>query len=177
MQEKQLPEGFALASDLPREEHKWEPEPPEAFERPKPKREEDMPVKVESLREALEVFKYRVDATKLDDVVLGGIRVGALFRRDSDDEKYMVTFKRDFYYHFSKHFMHVKEQGYGVLSNVKLVYWAALEGINIAAIFPDGRCYWVDGMEFYKYYEENETECPHVKGEIASPLSMWKRLF
>lgn len=172
MAETELPKDFKLASDLLVEDEVWKP--PEEVYKP---RKEKTTLRVDSLREAIQVFKYEVDATKLQDVTLEGRRVAALFRRDSDDTTFVVMFKREFYIHFSKHFMHVLEEGYGLLANHKLVHWAALEGHRIAAVFPDGRAYWIDAMEFIKYYEEYETECPKLPGEIATPLSMWKRLF
>ena len=174
MAQTELPKDFKLASDLPVREEVWNPLPEEVY---KPKRRGVTILRVESLREAMNVFKYEVDATKLQDISLEGKRVAALFRRDEDDTTFVVMFKREFYIHFSKHFMHVPEEGYGLLANHKLVHWAALEGHRIAAVFPDGRAYWIDAMEFIKYYEEYETECPKLPGEIATPLSMWKRLF
>lgn len=133
--------------------------------------------KVESLREALEFFKYSANATLLREIHLEGARVAAVFRCDDDDTTYVVMYKREFYLYFSKHFMHVPHQGYGVLCNHSLVYYAALNGHRIAAVFPDRRCYFIDGMEFQEYFEEYETECPKLPGEIATPLSKWKRLF
>jgi len=165
--------GFKLASELPRGKLDWEPQAEEY----KPKKRKEPIPRIESLREALELFKYEADATKLDDITLEGMRVAALFRRDMNGEKFVVMFKREFYYHFSKHFMYIPDQGYGMLANHKLVYWAALEGHKIAAVFPDGRAYWIDGLKFLQYYEQYETECPNLPGEIASPLSMWERLF
>ena len=176
MQEtKELPEGYTRAVDLPRSEQRWEPLPEEAY-KPKRRRGPEI-VKIESLAEALELFKWSMDATKLNDVKLGGMRIGGVFRKDGTQIRYLVLFKREFYFHFSKHFTHVVEQGYGVLANMKLVHWSALEGVRVAAIFPDGRCYWIDGRRFWDYYEENETECPYAEGEIATPLSLWQRLF
>ena len=132
---------------------------------------------IESLKEALEVFKYNAGATLIQEISLEGARVGALFRRDGTGKTYVVLYKREFYLYFSRHFMHVPERGYGVLCNHKLVYFAALNDHRIAAVFPDGRCYWIDGLKFQRYFEEYETECPKIPGEIATPLSMWERLF
>lgn len=176
MAETELPKGFKLASNLEEKRSEmWHQQPEEAY---KPKRaRKDAPRRVESLREAIQVFKYKVDATKLRDIQLEGKRVAALFRRDSDSVTFVVMFKREFYIHFSKHFMHVPDEGYGVLGNHKLVHWAAMDGHRIVAMFPDGRAYWIDAMEFIKYYEEYETECPKLPGEIATPLSHWARLF
>lgn len=175
MMETKLPDGFKFASEIPEgKDEVWHQQPEEAY---KPKKGRPTKLRVESLREAIQIFRYEVDATKLQDVSLEGRRVAALFRRDEDEKTFVVMFKREFYIHFSKHFMHVPEEGYGLLANHKLVHWSAMEGHRIAAVFPDGRAYWIDAMEFIKYYEEYETECPKLPGEIAAPLSMWKRLF
>ena len=133
--------------------------------------------KIESLRETLELFKYKVGATLLKEINLEGERVAALFRKDGTEETYVVMYKREFYLYFSKHFMHVPDKGYGVLCNHNLVYFAALNDHRIAAVFPDGRCYWCSGMVFQRYYEEYDTECTRLPGEIATPLSKWERLF
>lgn len=133
--------------------------------------------RIESLREALELFKYTVGAYLIQELNLEGARVAGLFRKDGTDETYIVTYKREFYLHFSKHFMHVPEQGYGVLCNHNLVYFAALNNHRIAAIFPDGRCYSINGLEFQRYYKEYETESPYIPGEIAAPLSKFTRIF
>lgn len=133
--------------------------------------------RIESLRETLELFKYTVGATMLQELKLEGDRVAGLFRVDGSGQTYVVMYKREFYLYFSRHFMHVPDQGYGVLCNHKLVYFAAMHDHRIAAVFPDGRCYWMDGLAFQKYYEEYETECPKLPGEIATPLSKWERLF
>ena len=132
---------------------------------------------IESLREALELFKYTAGATLMQELKLEGDRIAGLFRIDGTDKTYVVMYKREFYLYFSRHFMHVPHQGYGVLCNHKLVYFAAMYDHRIAAVFPDGRCYWIDGMEFQLYFEEYETECPKLPGEIATPLSKWERLF
>jgi len=150
--------GFRFANELPQE--------------PQPSR-----ASVESLREALEVFKYNAGATLLQEITLEGSRIAALFRVNGENKTYVVMYKREFYLYFSRHFMHVPEQGYGVLCNHNLVYFAAINDHRIATVFPDRRCYWIDGMEFQRYYEEYETECPKIPGEIATPLSKWTRLF
>ena len=166
-------DGFRFASELPRTQNKWEPQPEDSH---KQKKREPAP-RVESLREAIELFRYEADATKLDDIALEGSRVAALFRRDTDNKIFVVMFKREFYKHFSRHFMHVPDQGYGVLANHKLVHWAALQGYAIAAVFPDSRAYWIDALAFIRYFEEYETECPTLPGEIATPLKLWTRMF
>ncbi len=170
MTQQGLVSGFKFASELQGQQTMGE------TYTPKPQRQEAIPT-IESLREALERFKYQADATKLDDIHLEGARVASLFRRDSDEQTFMVMYKREFYFHFSRHFRHVPDTGYGVLANHKLVHWAALREHRIAAVFPDGRCYAIDGLTFLKYYEEYGTECPNLPGEIATPLSMWVRVF
>jgi len=177
---KQLPEGFRYANDLPvKSRSDWEPLPPEAYEKPKrrPSQEELDRQKVNTLKEALRRFRSRKPgAHKVTDVNFEGARIGALF--EDLNERYLVMFKREFYRSFSDHFPDVPQKGYGVVTAKKIVGWAADEGIIIAAIFPSGRCYSIDGYDFWLFYEEYKTDCRHLKGEeIAAPLEAFKREF
>lgn len=158
--------GFAHASELLR--GRYEPPP----------QQEEEPVVV-NLRDALDLFQVRIFCLKVNDVKLEGDRIGAVFERPQTEERYLVLFKREFYYRFSNHFPKLpsENKGYGMLANIKLVHWCALEGIKMAAIMPDGKCYVIDGLEFWRFYEKYKTDSPHIKEEIASPLNMWSRLF
>lgn len=165
METKELPPGFTRADEMPpavaNEEQKRKPGEREVY----------------TLRDALDLFRENIPCRTLSDVKLEGIRVGVIFIKEASNEKYLVLFKREPYYHFSKHFPDVPTKGYGMIANLKLVHWCALEGIRMAAILKDGRCYWIDSWEFYTFYEKHKTDLKAIPGEIASPLSMWKRLF
>lgn len=170
-----LPKGFVYGNKVKPDGKKWEPESPDAFEKRR-RRPVMGPPQIDALQDAIQVFRARMDVTKLDDVVLGGLRVGVLFRQLSTGERYLLLFKRAPYYQFSNHFPLAPNGGYGMICNLKLVHWAALEDITIAAMMPDGKTYAIVAKEFYDYYEENETEVPHMDGEIATPFKMWRRL-
>ncbi|KKK49905.1 hypothetical protein LCGC14_3130320, partial [marine sediment metagenome] len=43
--------------------------------------------------------------------------------------------------------------------------------------FPSGRCYSIDGYDFWLFYEEYKTDVEHLEDEIACPLEAWKRVF
>jgi len=157
------PRGFQLASGLPIKPSKLKPI--------------KAPVLVSSLREAIEAFKYNVDATQLDDINLEGARVAALFRRDEDGMTFLVMYKREFYKRFGRHFdIPAEDKGYGVLANHKIIYWAALNGHHLAAVFPDGRCYTCSALDFLRYHETYNTECLKLPGEIAYPLKKFERI-
>jgi len=171
---KQLPEGFRYADEVPA---RSEPVPPEV--QPKRRRNlEDLDLqKVYTLKEALGRFRSRKPgAHKVTDVNFEGARIGAVF--EGLNERYLVMFKREFYRRFSEHFPDVPQRGYGVVTAKKIVGWAADEGLILAAVFPSGRCYSIDGYDFWLFYEEYKTDCRHLKGEeIAAPLEAFKRLF
>ncbi len=175
---KELPEGFRYANELP-DKDRWEPLPPEAYEKPRRNHrtidEADL-ARVNTLREALRRFRAKKPgAKKTIDINFKGARVGALF--EDGGEQYFVMFKREFYRHFSQHFPEVPQKGFAVITAKQIVNWAADKGILIAAIFPSGRCYSIDGYDFWLFYEEYKTEVKHLEDEIACPLEMWKRLF
>jgi len=177
---KELPEGFRYANQIPNKD-KWNPLPPEAYEKPHRGRSRSIAdadlSRVNTLREALQRFRIRKPgAQKMLDINFKGARVGALFE-DGLEQQYFVMFKREFYHHFSKHFPKVPQKGYGVITAKQIVNWAADKGIRIAAIFPSGRCYSIDGYDFWLFYEEYQTDCKHLEDEIAAPLEMFKREF
>ena len=78
---------------------------------------------------------------------------------------------------FSKHFPEVEEKGYGVMNNKKITHWCAIQDIQIAVMFKDGRCYKIDGMEFYLFYEEYGTDVMACPGEIAAPLALFEAVY
>lgn len=180
-EEKQLPEGFRWADELPKDSQRWEPLPPEAYEKPSRRRRnlEDADLaRVNTLREAIQRFRLKKPGyQKMLDINFEGARIGALFENKLMDKRYFVMFKREFYRQFSNHFPEVPQKGYGVVTAKKIVAWAADEGVYIAVVFPSGRCYSIDGYDFWLFYEEYKTDCKHLEGEIAVSLERFKREF
>ena len=130
-----------------------------------------------NLGHAFDVFRAHVAGSrKLRDVKLAGARIGGLFTIPGGIH-YLVLYKRDTYRFFSRHFPQVPEKGHGIIANIKLVHWCAVEGYRIASIFPDGTCYWITGRNFWDYYEKYGTENPVLPGEIATPVGSWTKLF
>lgn len=174
MAQRKLPNGFQFAEELSPSEGK--DVDLRRHEAPKRQRQPGEP-EVWNLSHAFDVFRAHVAGSrKINDVTLTGARVGGIFAAPAG-VKYLVLYKRARYRFFSRHFPSVPERGHGVIANMKLVHWSALEGIRIATVFPDGSCYWIKAMDFWKYYEKYGTELTKLPGEIATPFSKWTRLF
>lgn len=171
MAQKPLPEGFRWGNEVPPKQAKQEPV------RALKQETEISRVKINSLREALFRFTVKMDVTKEQDVKFEGMRIGVVYNHPLLGVRYLVVFKREYYYHFSKHFPNAPDAGYAVVCNLKLLYWCQEQNIRIAAVFPDAKCYYCDPIDFVHYYETWNTEVPHLKGEGAYPLRLWKRLF
>ncbi len=164
--------GYKLAEELPPKEDV----DLQKYQAPKREKRSDEP-KVYTMSHAFQVFKaYVPGSRKIREILLAKARVGATFAVPGGI-KYLVLFKRERYRFFSRHFPKVPEKGHGIIANMKLVHWAAMEGMKIASIFPDGTCYWIDAMDFWNYYEKYGTELQSLPGEIATPFSMWIRKF
>jgi len=136
----------------------------------------ERPIKIRSLAQAIQVFEHKMGGKVrvIKDINFEGARIGRYYKDELKDEKILLVFKRQYYFMFSKHFPDVPEKGYGVMNNLKLTHWAALQDAKIAAMFQDGNCYKIDAMEFYLYYEKYGTDVMAVPGEIATPLTLWK---
>lgn len=174
MDQQKLPTGFQFAEELP--PSKEEDVDLRHHEAPKRQRKPGEP-KVYTLGHAFDIFRAHVAGSrKLKDVKLAGARVGGIFVIPGGT-KYLVLYKRERYRFFSRHFPDVPEKGHGIIANMKLVHWAAMEGIRIATIFPDGTCYWINAMKFWEFYEKYGTELQRLPGEIACGFSMWTRKF
>ena len=132
---------------------------------------------VYNLDEALMVFRGYVTGTKKLDLRLEGRIVAYLFEAQGTGEKFVIMFKRNFYFQFSNHFPNVKETGYGMTCSIKIVQFAATEGYKLIAVMPNGKGYVADPNEVLTYFLDNNTEVPHLPDEMGSPLSMWERKF
>lgn len=166
MTQKSLPEGFRWGNQVPPKQE------------PKIEQEGQInSIQINSLQEALRRFMIKMDVTKEQDIKFEGMRIGTVYYYPLLGIKYLVVFKREYYYHFSKHFPKAPDAGYAVVCNVKLLYWCQEQDIRIAAVFPDAKCYYCEPLDFVRYYETWNTDVPHLKGEAAYPLRRWKRLF
>lgn len=145
-------------------------------EAPQRKRKPGEP-EVWNLAHAFDTFRAHVAGSrKLKDVKLAGARVGGVFAVPGE-VNYLVLYKREKYRMFSRHFPNAPGTGAAIIANMKMVHWAAVEGVRIATIFPDGKCFWISGMKFWKFYEEYGTELTSLPGEIAYPIEMWTKKF
>jgi hypothetical protein len=132
---------------------------------------------VNSLQEALAWFEDNLDVRRVEKVILEKRRIGMIYVHNGSNEKYMVLFKREPYLYFGKHFPNAPHGGEAIITNIKLVHYAAMNDIKIVTVFPDAKAYWADPMKFWKFYEEHKTEHPYIKDEIALPWAMWVQLF
>jgi len=164
---KELPDGFKFGNEAaPRPEKPWE--------RSKPKQDDIR--EVTSLSDALEYFKaLKPEATIESPVKLNNSRIGVVYR--GDEKAYLVLFKRDTYHHFGNHFENIPDEDkvHGMICNYKLVAWAATAGVELVVVFPNRDIYSIPGSKFWDYYEKYFTDVKHAPGEIATPLTLWKK--
>jgi len=132
---------------------------------------------VYNLDEALMVFRGYVTGTKKLDLHLEGRTVAYLFEAQETGEKFVIMFKRNFYFQFSNHFPTIKETGYGMTCSIKIIHFAATEGYKLVAVMPNGKGYVADPDKVLTYFLDNNTVVPHLPDEMGSPLSMWERKF
>ena len=90
-------------------------------------------------------------------------------------EKFCVTFKREYYKAFGDHFG--TQEGYGQIANKRLLVFCANYGYIFVMVMPDSKIYAIDAKEFIKYYLQHKTDVPHLDGEIACRLKMFRRLY
>ncbi len=175
MSRRELPEGFLYGDEVARSQYV----PPPRAQPRRRRRSPPTPPEVHCLSDALQLFQNRMPVKKREDVKLSRARIGATYVHDGTGVVYLVMFKREPYLKFGRHFPDLpeEERGEGILCNLKLVAWAAGEGITLVVIFPDARAYDIPALEFWDYYEKNGTDVAHAPGEIAISRSKWKRLF
>ena len=94
----------------------------------------------------------------------------------------LVQFKREYYHNFAHHFPDVKKPdgkpyGWAQIMSLKSLNRAIVEDIEkVIFITPDGKMYSCYTNQFKKFYLKNETDVPHLEGEIAMPLDFFERL-
>lgn len=95
---------------------------------------------------------------------------------DGPTTVFYVLYKRDWFYSFAKIF---KKSGIGQSFDRDLIDQASSRNAYIAAVFPDGKCYYVFAMIAQDYIVQNRTFRP-VQGEnliMASiPATLMKRI-
>lgn len=174
MSRRELPEGFLYGDEVTQTQHGPLPYAPRRRRSTPP-----TPPEVNCLSDALQLFQRRMPVRKREDVKLSRARIGATYVHEGTGKIYLVMFKREPYLKFGRHFPNLPEgeRGEGVLCNLKLVAWAAGEGIVLVVIFSDARAYDIPALEFWDYYEANGTDVKHAPGEIAIPRAKFRRLF
>lgn len=152
---------------------------PNEMEQTKPSFDKTAPARIHGLEHALMFFEDRMrgKVRRVKDVNLEGSRIGRLYFHEVSLERLLLLFKREPYFMFSKHFPGSPVRGYGVINNKKLTHWCASQGIRLAVMFKDGRCYMADAMEFYLFYEKYGTDVRHCPGEIAAPLAIFEAVY
>lgn len=139
---------------------------------------------VDDLRSACLQFQRWTGTKKMFTVYKSGSPIAEVYRKPFTSDKFCVTLKREWYRNFSRDFPHVPDKGWGQITSLKLLLFCEQEGINnLVAVMPDGVGYVCDVGEFLRYYYEHHTDVEaapgheHLEGEVASPITMWKRLY
>lgn len=96
----------------------------------------------------------------------------AYFVMTESGKKYCMTYKRFYYKNFGYHFNN--QEGWGQVANKDLISYCVLLGIDFVMVMPDSKIYIIDSKVFYDYYKEHKTDVPHLDGEIACPLRLFK---
>lgn len=104
--------------------------------------------------------------------------VATVFTDPATGHQYAVTFKREWYGAFGRHFREKKvPRGWGQASSKELVEHCLQKGVRyIVAVMPSGRFYRIEAQDFWDFYLAHGTDIPHLEGEIACPAKMWKRM-
>lgn len=104
--------------------------------------------------------------------------IATVFTDLATREQYAVTFKREWYGGFGRHFKDKGvPKGWGQASSRELVEHCIENGVRyLVAVMPNGRFYAIETQEFWDFYLTYETDIKHLKGEIACPAKMWERM-
>jgi len=132
---------------------------------------------IDNLGEALDQFQLKTSMQRLDDLHKEGAMLARVFR-DQNGAKYAVTFKRDWYKNFGFHFKQQGAKGWGQITSLVLLNYCQENNIKyLVAVMPQGIAYFIEAAAFLKYYKDYATDVTHLKGEVACPIAMWKRLY
>lgn len=133
---------------------------------------------VNTLKEALKQFQHWTGMSKIRDLHKSGAHVAGVFYDVFSVEKFCVTLKKEWYNNFSTHFPDVPEKGFGQITSLTLLLYCEQAGIAwLVAVMPQGVAYKIDVAAFLRYYFKYRTDVPHLRGEVASPIKMWTRLY
>jgi hypothetical protein len=99
----------------------------------------------------------------------------AMFLTTHDGERYCICFKREYYQNFQFHFPSLGKVGWGQIANKELIERCAKGNFTYVAIMPDGKMYQIDPTFWLNYYTRFKTDVPHLEGEIAVPMKLFKR--
>jgi len=85
---------------------------------------------------------------------------------------FLLTFKREYYQNFSRHFPEFK--GQGQIGNKMLIQRASKYRAFIVMVMPDEKIYVVPGRTWWAFWKgEIGREVHHAPGEIPLPLNQF----
>lgn len=109
--------------------------------------------------------------------------VAVVYLDPNTQERYAVTFKRDWYHNFSRDF-DVPQKGWGQISTRDLLVYCRDTGVKfLVAVMPQGEAYVIEVNKFLSYADRFKTDVSmtpgkaHLIGEVACPIRMWRRYY
>lgn len=99
----------------------------------------------------------------------------SIFIETFEGKKYCLCFKKEYYKNFQYHFPSLGKVGWGQIANKELLERCKKENYIYIAVMPDGKIYEIKPSLWLEYYRRFQTEIPHIKGEIAIPLKLFRR--
>jgi len=113
--------------------------------------------------------------------IFGKMKAGLLI--DFDKEFHLFQFKREMYHNFGFHFPHIKKPdgkhyGWAQIMSLEMLKQAIDKWKVDKLIFalPNGKFYTCYAQQFLQFYRKNDTDVPHIEGEIALPLEFFESL-
>jgi|TARA_Y100000310_G_scaffold344207_1_gene455726 hypothetical protein len=132
---------------------------------------------IKDLTDALIQFRVKHPEAKIFGKIGSGLVI------DYDNYFHLFQFKRELYHNFKYHFPEVKKDdgkhyGYAQIMSLEILKRAINDWKVDKLIFalPDGKFYTCFAMLFLNFYKKNNTEVPHIPGEIAMPLDFFEAL-
>ena len=87
---------------------------------------------------------------------------------------FCVTFKRAYYRNFHKHFPGSCDVG--ITANQELIEKCIKNGLTFVAVMGDGNIFSIDPQKFLSYAYRHRRFVPHLRGEIAGPRRIFRRI-
>lgn len=126
------------------------------------------------LEDAVRIFKEKEGFTPGD---IRGADNGFYFRTlYTARGNYCVTFKRDYYHEFSRHFPNEGEDDPGITANIKLLQACARNHVKFVAVMGDGSVRIIQPERFLLYAANHNLRVPHLQGEVACPERMFSSI-